>query len=279
MQNFIKMILSRQILLTNIEDIDMTILNDLSQFQHKGYIILPKFLNNNELDVFISCTNDLTDQEEKPGAPMKYFESSVKTKNELLNRVENFVDEYPLLKNIILGEKFRHILKQLTGKNHLLFKDKINFKLSGGGGFSVHQDAPAFTLFTPNELLVVMVPVDKVSQENGCMQVANNFFDNTFIPHVQGKISDEKLTDIQWKDIELNPGDVFIFSSFLIHRSADNLSPHSRRCFYLTYNCADEGDLRKDYFEYKRREFPPRIERTLEKNFEQWKLKLSKPIL
>lgn len=250
-----------------------------SFYDQKGYVILKNFLDMSEFSTFIQCAEELAEREEKPGNPMKYFEHSSHANAELLNRVENFVDENDGLKSIIRGNKLNAMLENLTLKKQILFKDKINFKLSGGGGFSVHQDAPAFSLFTQQELVVVMVPVDVSTPENGCMQVADNYFNRDLIQHVNGKIPDEKLASIQWKNIEVSPGDVFVFSSFLIHRSADNLSPSPRRCFYLTFNRAEEGNLRQQYFEYKRKNFPPRIERTHESDFSGWKTRLAKTIL
>jgi ectoine hydroxylase-related dioxygenase (phytanoyl-CoA dioxygenase family) len=47
------------------------------------------------------------------------------------------------------------------------------------------------------------------------------------------------------------PGDVFIFSGYLPHRSATNKSNFARRALFLTYNRKSEGDFHTDYYAAK----------------------------
>ena len=61
--------------------------------------------------------------------------------------------------------------------------------------------------------------------------------------------------------MELEPGDVLFFDSYLPHRSAQNHSHVPRRALYVTYNRLSEGDRRADYFADKRQNFPPECER------------------
>ena len=56
-------------------------------------------------------------------------------------------------------------------------------------------------------------------------------------------------------------GDIVLFDSYVPHRSGANQSAVPRRALYVTYNPASAGDRRSDYFERKRRAFPPECER------------------
>jgi hypothetical protein len=61
--------------------------------------------------------------------------------------------------------------------------------------------------------------------------------------------------------IETDPGDVLFFDSFAPHASAPNLTEQQRRILYLTYNLTAAGDRRRRYFDDKRANYPPDIER------------------
>lgn len=76
-------------------------------------------------------------------------------------RVENFTgvhQEWKLVSNCALD-----IVSQLFREPAVLFKDKVNFKAAGGGGFRAHQD---ITAFSPekyaNRHISVLVAVDNV---------------------------------------------------------------------------------------------------------------------
>ncbi len=53
----------------------------------------------------------------------------------------------------------------------LLFKDKINYKLSGANGFAAHLDAPAYTHIGEIEHTNIMMAVDAQDTENGCVEL------------------------------------------------------------------------------------------------------------
>ncbi|WP_340614768.1 phytanoyl-CoA dioxygenase family protein [Xenorhabdus thailandensis] len=82
-----------------------------------------------------------------------------------------------------------------------------------------------------------------------------------------------------WLPIQVKFGDIFIFSSFLLHMSKINLSERERRCIFFTYNNSLEGDLRDEYFKFKRKSFPPIIERNDIDDYSKWKNNLALKIL
>ena len=50
----------------------------------------------------------------------------------------------------------------------------------------------------------------------------------------------------------LKKGGAVFFDSFVPHRSSTNKSSRPRRALYVTYNAKTEGDLRKDYYDFKK---------------------------
>tara|TARA_R110000868_G_scaffold396846_2_gene669209 strand:- start:7577 stop:8233 length:657 start_codon:yes stop_codon:yes gene_type:complete len=216
---------------------------------------------------------------DKPGKIMKYYELSGCDGSQILNRVEQFSDSFTAVDALLTGGVISELVKLVAGITPSLFKEKINFKMPGGGGFNVHQDAPAFTRFIHDELIVVMIPVDETNHENGCLQVADNFFENKIIPHVGGTVEAAHLSAVTWRSINMNPSDVLVFSSWLLHKSDKNTSSAPRRNYFVTYNDLQHGEMREEYFEFKRINFPPLVEREPGVDYQKWTSKLSKIIL
>ena len=72
---------------------------------------------------------------------------------------------------------------------------------------------------------------------------------------------------MEWDLISLQPGDIMIFDSFAPHRFDANLSEYSRGLIFATYNKLSFGDLRKSYYDLKRKYFPPYNERDPNKDY------------
>ncbi|MDB6367608.1 phytanoyl-CoA dioxygenase [Photorhabdus sp. HUG-39] len=245
----------------------------------QGYVLIRDFLCHKEKKLLSSAVQLLDDREDVPGEIMKYYESSVIDNNKILNRIENFIDKKEAFVIKKIEKKSSKLLSLVMGEDYFLFKDKINFKLSGGGGFSPHQDYPAFTRFIDKEMFNVMIPIDDTTIDNGCLCISNKPFEKELIPHSKGKALENTYEKYNWIPIQANAGDLLIFSSFLLHMSRENLSGNRRRCIFFTYNCCSEGDLRSEYFDFKRKAFPPLVERDENHDYSQWINNLARKIL
>lgn len=243
-----------------------------------GYYLLQGFLSGSELEKCKQMADELQIFPEKANGPMKYFEISETSETEILNRVENFAESKFDLCNNIFYDKIPSFLKNVFGSDFFLLKEKINFKMPGGEGFRAHQDAPAFTRFVKNEMFTFMIPVQAINTKNGCLKISENYFKNEIITHENGTISDEIFNKITWKEISMNERDVLLFSSMLLHRSESNKSNSPRKSYFITYNQESDGDLRNEYFKYKREKFPPRIERDNSINIQELNRNIAKKV-
>lgn len=52
----------------------------------------------------------------------------------VLSRTENFATSHGELNELLRGEKLLGVLRELSGEDMVLFKEKINYKLAGSGG-------------------------------------------------------------------------------------------------------------------------------------------------
>jgi len=251
---------------------------ELQRWNDTGVLVLRGWYDSNEMLALSDITRDLETWPETPGRWMKYFESTPSNPR-MLCRLENFIQYAPVFDAVCNGKGIKQVLRALFGEPVVLFKEKINFKLAGAGGFAPHQDAPAFSSFGQNLHVTVMLSIDPTNAANGCLEVG---------PHpgrgrsLEAKpdltLTDQVASQIAWEPLETEPGDLVIFDSFLPHRSGPNQTSSSRRALYATYNLASEGDRRARYYEEKRSTFPPEVERIQGKTYGSSVFNVGNPI-
>ena len=112
----------------------------------------------------------------------------------------------------------------------------------------------------------MMLSVDPTTRENGCLEISVD----SNIDHPLRKLLEmnsdltihkEEVERLNWRLVETDPGDLVLFDSYLPHRSGPNNSKLPRSVLYATYNRVRDGDVRDGYFQKKRAEFPPDVER------------------
>jgi len=209
----------------------------MNDYSNNGYILQKNFFDDDQINLWKTGVEYLQNIPEIIGGPMKYFERSQINGDIILNRVENFCDYLPLVDGLIQGEKIKTLLKEITGRDYILFKEKINFKLPGGGGFKPHQDGAAFRKFVDDELVTVMIPVHISNKKNGCFRLSKYIYTKELCQHINGSINEFGYTeehDKYWQNINMKPGDILCFSSYLTHQSNDNLSDLPRSCYFIS---------------------------------------------
>jgi len=239
-------------------------------YNRDGFVYLADLLTQAEKENLIAWTSEVESWPETAGKWMQYFER--KDGARLLCRTENILDYHPGLDALIRG-KITDAVSDAVGEPALLFKEKINFKLAGGAGFSPHQDAPAYVTFKQRFHVTAMIAADVANLENGCLEVVRGEHTKGMFEH-PGGVMDPQITaqyekEGRWEPVFTEPGAVMIFHSFLPHRSGRNTSTKSRRVHYLTFNPITDGDYRVAYYADKRNAFPPDIERVPGKDYSE----------
>lgn len=230
------------------------------QWNRDGYVLLKRSLDANGRADLTRWVDELADWPEAPGKWMKWYEHVASGRQ--LCRVEDFVPYHTGLASLLQSSDLSKVLELLLGEPAALFKEKINFKLPGGAGFQPHQDAPAFTAFGQSYHVTVMIAVDPATRENGCLEVVEALHGSGLLPQApDGTLQPEWVERQVWKPVEMDPGDILIFDSYLAHRSGPNRTDRPRRALYVTYNRVSAGSHREAYFQRKRAAFPPECER------------------
>ena len=239
----------------------------LESWKKNGFLLIKQFYTSEEQRIILQKTNEMENWDEIPGKWMKYYEKEVDEKN--LTRIENYLDYDLALNSLLNGQKVKNILKELMGEEAVLFKDKINFKKPGGGGFEPHQDAPAFAVFGQIYHITISVPVDQATLENGCLEMSPGNHKGPLPKEEDGTLCRKLEKQLNWEPLKLEIGDIVFFDSYIPHRSHKNVSDKSRRAFFITYNKSSEGDVRSRYYEEKRKAFPPDYEKVPGKDYSQ----------
>ncbi len=236
--------------------------DQLSAFARDGFIVLPGYFSGAEIAAAGAAIDALVARPPRVGHEMAYYEDSVTAPGRrVLSRLEKFVEEDAVLRDLILHRGLGELSGQLLGAPAVLFKEKINFKLPGGQGFAPHQDIqPGWDTYAPY-FISVLVTIDPSTVENGCLELAAGHHRRGWLGERMQPLTPAQLRGVAFVKYPTAPGDVVFFDCFVPHQSAPNLTDRPRRNLYLTYNRADQGDWRAKYFADKRAAFPPDFER------------------
>ena len=236
-------------------------------FEKNGYIKISGFFSKSEIGKLKSLVSKIQKLKPEKGKHMIYTDQ-LKNKT-VLSRTENFFDYEKGMKKFLNKKKIKNLLKNLTGSEQKLFKDKIIWKYPGAKGFEPHQDAQVWENLYKNvkSFVSLTISVDRTTVKNGCLEIAKE-------KHTEGLLGDSKsaipyniVKKLKWKKITTKPGDLIIFGAYTPHRSKQNKSNRARRMMYLTYNAKKDGNLRKNYYVNKRISFPPNNERLKGKQY------------
>jgi ectoine hydroxylase-related dioxygenase (phytanoyl-CoA dioxygenase family) len=259
---------------------------DKAQFETHGYVIARGLLTREELAAVDRETARIAAADGEDNGAFYYSEpNAAEPGKKIIRRIERVGAASKVLDSIFRAEKIAGAVSELFGEPAVLFKDKLNLKLPGGGGFKAHvdghfwwTDARGVTRRGWGEYATsfynALVSVDAATTENGCLQIAS--LQDTFahvgrtfdqiIANVEGRGPDipaRLMASVTMRPIETEPGDVLFFDWRCIHGSDANRSGQQRRILYSTYNKQSEGDHLAAYYEGKRTSAEPLAHKSL----------------
>lgn len=217
----------------------------IEDYHRDGYIICKNFLSKEETDkiyqtalsdnVLLDNAFDLNDQQGKKTKLSLWYTPGDDIYG-LYARSERIIDNINLLME---GDSaVCHYHTKLMQKEPRV-----------GGAWEWHQDYGYWyrnEFLLPNQLISVMTALTKATKENGCLQVLKGShktgrFEHFFVGEQRG--ADMHFVNLAMKHfelqyVELEPGDVLIFHSNLLHTSAANDSDFARWSIISCYNRA-----------------------------------------
>ena len=159
----------------------------------------------------------------------------------LAARCEKLVDSVEAL----IGEPVYHFQSKLTAKDPFV-----------GGAWEWHQD---YGYWYYNgclrlDMLSCMIAMDRTDAGNGCLQLVKGSHHLGRIDHLQvtaeqNSADPDRMPHIlathETVDVVLEPGDVAIFHSNVLHRSDQNKSPNRRWTLICCYNAVSNDTVTK----------------------------------
>jgi hypothetical protein len=231
-------------------------------FARDGFLIMRGVFTADDVRRLSAAITELASRPPVVGQQMAYFEDDLlRPGARVLSRIERFVEYQTDLGATVRDPRILGTVSALLGDEAVLFKDKVNFKMPGGGGFTPHQDIqPGWDTYAPY-YISVLVAIDANTIENGCIELAAGHHHRGLIGRKWEPLEGTELDGVEFVAYPMAPGDVAVFDCFAPHQSKPNLTSEPRRNLYLTYNRKGDGDFRAQYFADKRKSFPPDFER------------------
>ena len=223
-----------------------------TDWQNNGYLKISGFFSHEEVAALQKWVAEIARWKPTSDKWMHHYEST--PDGIRLSRSENFVPYHAALKKTVTRGKVVDVVSALMEEPAVLYKEKINYKYPGGGGYAAHQDAPAYE-FVPFHI-TCLISVDAATSESGCLYFAQGRHQEGFIAlDKNGCIASQVASDMAWTAVPTVPGDILLFGSYIPHKSGANRSNSPRRIIYLTYNALSQGDWREKYYQDKRQAF------------------------
>lgn len=228
-----------------------------ASFARDGYLVLRDVLTPAETAALQTWAQEVHDLPRTPSVPWMPYEEVNTRGGHVLCRTENFVNSHAGFDALLRGPKIVSILDQLAQEPMCLFKEKINYKLAGSGGFAPHIDATAYTHVKDIKHLTILLAVDETNMRNGGLEVVDgSHLLSVPVSKADNCIEPKWVAAQRWRPVELAPGELLVFGSYLAHRSGPNTSAKDRKAIYATYNCKREGDLHDNYYKDRAKEWP-----------------------
>ena len=222
------------------------------EWKTSGYLKIPGFFSAEEANDLQAWVSEISGWEPAPDKWMHHYEST--PAGPRLSRSENFVPYHTDLRATVTDGKVLDVVSGLMAEPAVLYKEKINYKYPGGGGYAAHQDAPAYEFIDYH--ITCLISVDPATPESGCLYFAPGRHREGFIAlDEKGCVAPETASTMEWVAVPTEPGDILLFGSYIPHKSPSNRSDQPRRIIYLTYNASSQGDWREQYYADKRQAF------------------------
>ena len=225
--------------------------NILEDYKKNGFVKIENVFDKSFISNIIGELESLTDVD-------TYKDSNGKPR-----RIERVYDKGEYLKKLSLVVKQK--LKDIFGYNLNIFKDKYNFKPPGGEGFFCHYDGVFYFYDSKNEkkrgwyeyadyFVNVAIPMDPCSERNATLEMSqiHNLPFEKLILNTKNDGTPDLLESVEKKlnfqILNLNVGDIAIFSNTTPHRSKKNNSSINRRILYYTYAPEKFGNNYEKYY-------------------------------
>jgi len=246
-------------------------ISDLKGISQANFALFPSQLNDYERDGVLNVKNVFDIQEMEalgaecdrvlsdarhllnPNNLRTRFTPHHQTQEPVFEKFDPFAGLSELARQMTTDARILEPLRSIYGEPACLFKDKLIYKPSGATGATLHQDWISWPGF-PETFVTVLVAIDPFTATSGATEFYLGEHKRGYLSarDTQHHILDANQFASEPVPLVMEPGDMAIFSCFMPHLSAPNLSGSSRRGYFISYNAfSDGGDqYQSHYAEY-----------------------------
>lgn len=106
----------------------------IQSYHDNGFLLIEDFFSNDEHKTLDNYCNEFQGWGKEKGKWMQYYELNTATGENQLCRTENFTPFHNGMKDYVNSPRLLQVMNKLHGEEYVLFKEKVNYKLPGGGG-------------------------------------------------------------------------------------------------------------------------------------------------
>ena len=233
--------------------------SQIKTYARDGFVVVPKVISNNKLKALQADLDNWIEESksykenygETPNGKARFdLESGHSAENPKLRRVANPADISQAYRDVLFNGPAVKVVVDLIGPNVKFHHCKLNIKLPGmKTRVDYHQDQP-FDLHTNDDHLTLLVLIDDMNEENGCIRILKGSHQGPRYSHYKGEEFVGKVEEeIQKKcrrdasKIEGEAGDICLMSTWCLHGGTANLSQNPRRMLICDYTSADNYPL------------------------------------
>lgn len=232
---------------------------EVDEYQTKGFLILRNIFRPEEIEIYRQEAEQVVDRSLSLSRELQ-LDPKYNLRFEMLAdgqpwKIDPFVSISPLFSALARDRRIMDRLASVyDGYEAVLFKDKLIFKPPDSHGNGLHQDYNWWQGF-PHSLLTVSVALDASTKENGCTELWTGHHQGFL--HEPGSLDKTQITPDQLANeehiyVNLEPGDIAIFTCFTPHAAAPNRSNSARRMLFLSYNDSRDGEHYTAHYEHFR---------------------------
>ena len=236
---------------------------DLAHYWREGYAVVRGFFDPDEIAEIAAATDQLYAEGVAHGRSFRhgnlFYNVAEGTNGPLVRMVQWPSYHQPVLNRVRLDMRFAELLEPLIGANLKQIINQVHWKAPGSlGDFAWHQDsksrrpASAYRNLATSYVQTGIAIDPHVPEAGGLRFIARSHLCGDLHmdceKHSLGAVmTDESLGAVGLSEadaisLELEPGDLALWSPYLVHGSGTNRSAHKRRFYINGYVRAADCD-------------------------------------
>ncbi|KAL7294181.1 hypothetical protein TKK_0012203 [Trichogramma kaykai] len=244
-------------------------------YERNGFLVIPRTIPKEILD---KCSKRF--DEYASGKVPKGYTTVMRdiVDRSSVNKIQDILHD-DAFREYFENKHLLDLVEAFTGPNivavHSMLIAKPPDVGSGSSRHPPHQDLYYFPFRPANKIVAAWTAIEKCDKENGCLHVfpgshrsyglMNHAYPKDTVNKMYHGIQD--LPDnINWVDVEVEPGDTIFFHPLLIHGSWKNVSTRTRKaischyaaaeCYYIDVNGTIQESIKDEILSVAKRRFP-----------------------